>query len=288
MPGFFDEVDSIGIVEDHINAVLALEATQSDKVMASYADVRSRLVERLAHLPRGSFTAQHLRGVLAQVQGAIDAMNKGMRGNLKEGAFDIASLSIKDLVGEIQMFDKEFTGAVTPININAAIAAQDTANFLVEKYQTNLNAYGSDLLTQISNGLFAASIGETSNEEVVGRISKFFAAEEWKLRRIVRTELHNIYNVGKLQGMGTLAETQVPDLKKTLMHPLDSRTGKDSVYAATLGLVAEIDEPFFYVWKGKPREFMAPPDRPNDRAILVPYRDEWGEAVGGSFVPEAF
>lgn len=288
MPGFFDEVDSLGIVEDHINAVLALEAAQSDKIIASYSEVRNRLVDRLARLPGGSFTAQHLRGVLAQVQGAIDAMNKGMRGNLREGAVDLSTLGINNLVEEIQLFDQEFSSAITPININAAVAAQDTANFLVDKYQTNLDAYGNDLLTQISNGLFSAALGETNHEEVVGRIAKFFTAEEWKLRRIVRTELHNIYNVGKLQGMGTLAETQVPDLKKTLMHPLDSRTGKDSVYAATLGLVAEIDEPFFYVWKGKPREFMAPPDRPNDRAILVPYRDEWGEAVGGSFVPEAF
>ncbi len=285
MPGFFDEVDSLGIVEDHINAVLALEASQADKILSSYGEVRARLLDRLSRVPSGSFTAQHLRGVLGQVQGAIAAMNKSMRGNLKEGAFDISSLGIENLIEEIQTFDKEFTSAVTPINLNAAVAAQDTTNFLVDKYQTNLDAYGNDLLTQISNGLFAATLGEVTNDEVVGRIGKFFTAEEWKLRRLVRTELHNIYNVGKLTGMGALVKTDVPDLQKTLMHPLDSRTGKDSVYAATLGLVADIDEPFFYVWQGKPREFMAPPDRPNDRAILVPYRKEWGEAVGGAYVP---
>jgi len=69
----------------------------------------------------------------------------------------------------------------------------------------------------------------------------------------------------------------MPDLMKTLMHPIDKRTGDDSKLAARLRLVVPIDEPFVYKWNGETREFMAPPDRPNDRAILVPYSTSWGE-----------
>lgn len=288
MPNFFQEVDSTGIVEDHIQSVLGLEKDQADKILASYQEVHSRLVQRLMHVPATSFTAQHLRGVLAQVQGAIEAMNSKLAGNMREGAFESAMSGVGDLIDELKAFDEKFTGAVTPINLNAALLAKDTADLLVVKYNTNLEAYGKNLMAKISEGLFSATIGEVGYDQVVGRIGRFFNAEEWRLHRIVRTELHGIYNRGKIDAMSDLVDTDLPDLKKTLMHPMDARTGKDSMYAARLGLIAEIDEPFEYVWNGETRVFMGPPDRPNDRAILVPYRDEWGSTRGPAFIPGRF
>lgn len=285
---FFHEVDSLGIVEDHIKKVLRLEDSQAGDILSAYRDVRSELIDRLNHTPGGTFTAQHLRGTLAQVQGAIDAISGKLAGDMKEGAYTMALEGVGDLLKELAKFDKHFTGAVTPINLNAALAARETSNFLVTKYETNLDAYGQGLMTQITNGLFSATIGETSYNEVVGRIGEFFTAEEWKLHRIVRTELHNIYNTGKINGMKDLVEDELPDLMKTLMHPLDARTGPDSKYLASLALAIPVDEAFSYRWGGRDREFMAPPDRPNDRAILVPYREAWGATRGPAFIPGRF
>lgn len=290
MPNFFEEVDGTGVVESHIKKVLKLEDAEAQQIMEHYQEIRQELVERLSRTNSQSFTAQHLRGVLAQVNGAIAAANRKLAGDMFESSFRAAKEGLHDLFKEINVFDEKFTGAVTPINLNAALVAQDTANHLVTKYKTNLDAYGTNLSAGIANGLFSATIGETSYAEVVGRIGQFFSAEQWKLHRIVRTELHNIYNVGKINGMNELAgeDGDIPDLMKTLMHPMDARTGDDSKYAATLGLVANINEPFVYIWKGQQRTFMAPPDRPNDRAILVPYRTEWGKARGAAFIPGTF
>lgn len=288
MPGFFDEVDATGVVEDHIKSVLSLEDAQASKILESYQEIHSRLVQRLSRVPANTFTGQHLRGVLAQVQGAIEAMNKQLSGDMKEGAFKAAMSGVNNLTKELKVFDEKFTGAVTPINLNSALLAKDTADFLVTKYNTNLEAYGKNLVAKISEGLFSATIGETSYDQVVGRIGRFFNGEEWRLHRIVRTELHGIYNRGKIDAMSELVDGDLPDLKKTLMHPMDARTGKDSLYAARLALVANVDEPFEYVWNGELRTFMAPPDRPNDRAILVPYREEWGSMRGPAFIPGRF
>lgn len=291
--GFFDAVDGIGIVEEHIQEVLGLEDSQAKSIMESYSDARRDLVDRLSRVPRGSFTAQHLRGVLAQVDGAIAGINKKLAGDMYDGSFKAAKLGVGNLFEEISTFDQQFSGAVTPINLNAALIAQDTANHLVTKYETNLDAYGNDLRTQIANGLFAASIGETSYSEVVGRLSQFFVAEEWKLHRVVRTELHNIYNVGKLQGFRNLIGTDeepgdIPDLLKTLMHPMDHRTGDDSKKLAAEHPAIPVDEEFVFEWKGDVRRFLNPPDRPNDRAIMVPYREEWGKLKGAAFAPGTF
>jgi hypothetical protein len=285
MPNFFEEVDALGVVEDHAKAMRALEESQAKEMMRGYSEVRKDLRDRLDRIPETTFTAQHLRGVLAQVESSMLEMNKSLLGRMEDGSLQAAQLGLEHLLDEIRVFDGEFSGAVTPINLNAALAARDTAGLLVTKYRTNLNAYGGDLLARISNGLFAASIGELNAAEVARRIGVTFQAEEWKLTRIVRTEMHHIYNTGKVDGMVKLSDEELPDLMKTLMHPMDARTGEDSEYAASLHLVAAIEDSFRYTWKGKIREFYAPPDRPNDRSIVVPYRRAWGAARGDAFLP---
>lgn len=288
MPGFFDDVDALGVVETHIQRVRRLEEAQARDMLKAYGEVRRDLRDRLDRLPPGTFTAQHLRGTLAQVEAGLREMHKRLGDQLEGGALELSLHGLNDLMGEIRVFDKEFTGAVTPINLNAGLIARDVSQLLVTKYKTNLDDYGSDLLARISNGLFAATTGELNAGEVARRVGLTFQAEEWKLTRIVRTELHGIYNTGKLRGMGEIQKEDLPDLQKTLMHPMDGRTGKDSVYVATLGLVVDLDKPFKYEWDKKEREYMAPPDRPNDRSVMVPYRSAWGPARGNSLVPGTF
>lgn len=284
---FFEEVDSTGIVESHIQQVLKLEHDEAESILSDYADIRKEMVDRLSKMPRGSFSAQHLRGTLAQVEGAITALNKSLAGESKKSAYKAALLGVRGLTDQIKVFDEKFSGAVTPINLNAELIAHDTSNLLATKYNTNLDQYGNGLFQQISNGLFSAVTGETTMDEVIGRISGFFNGEEWKLHRIVRTELHNVVNIGKQNGMEELMD-DIPDLMKTLMHPMDIRTGADSKKAANEKLVANVDEPFQYIWDGKIRTFMAPPDRPNDRSIMVPYRKEWGKTRHAAFIPGTF
>lgn len=284
---FFEEVDSTGIIEHHIKQVLKLEGDQSDIVTKQYREIRTELIARLATMKQGTFTAQHLRGVLAQVEGALIAMNGGILSTMLAGSRDAAMKGVSHIIDEINLFDKKFTGAVTPINLNAVIIAQDTTQLLVTRYKSNLERYGKGIFDQIQHGLTQAAVGEYTYDEIVSHISDFFGGKEWELRRIVRTELHGIYNRGKMNAMEELAEDD-PDMLKTLMHPMDSRTGKDSIYAAQKHLVAKIDEPFVYTWENKTREFMTPPDRPNDRSVMVPYRKEWGKLGTNAELPGKF
>lgn len=58
---------------------------------------------------------------------------------------------------------------------------------------------------------------------------------------------------------------------KTTKHIFDKRTGNDSRYFASMQQIKKLDEPFSYSWRGRRRTFMYPPDRPRDRAIVIPY-----------------
>jgi hypothetical protein len=277
MPDFFTEVDAMGIVENHISSVLKLEDDQAQKLLRRYREIRSDLRDRLDRLPGDTFTAQQLRGVMTQVDGAIRAMNSSLQDGMKDAALGTALKGVEDQLTELRAFAEKFQGAVVPINLNAQLVAEDTRNFLFNRYESSLNAYSEDVRNSLVLNLTNESLMESPYSTVIRKLGAFFQGEEWKLHRIARTELHNIYNTGKLNGMTEVRDSTLPDLMKTLIHPMDGRTGADSKYVAELDLIVPLDKPFRYKWKGTWRTYMVPPDRPNDRSILVPYRQEWNQ-----------
>ena len=86
------------------------------------------------------------------------------------------------------------------------------------------------------------------------------------LTRIIRTESWRYTNETRLD------EFKQKGYKYKTTYPVkDNRTGDDSWYYYDQHQIVPIDEPFRYVWEGKERVFMTPPDRWNDRSILIPY-----------------
>lgn len=267
------------IVQRHINGVMALEDDEAKKLIKKYKAIRYELRDRLdtihATSGRDSFTAQRLRGVIVQVEAAIQAMSGSLKDGINEASKTIALKGVNDVISETNEFNREFSGAVIPININRVAVSLESENFLINKYESSIDSYSSDLRAQLVSSISNAAIEEISYPELVQRISQFFIAEEWKIHRIARTELHTVYNLGKYNGLVDIKDKFLPDLKKTLIHRIDTRTGDDSKKAKSLNLIVDIDKPFEYTYNKVKRTFMIPPDRPNDRSVMVPYREEW-------------
>lgn len=274
MEWFFRNPEVESLAQRHIERAVKLEEDEAKRVLTRYKSVRQELRDRLDQLPAGRFEAAQLRGVLVQVESAILAMSDDLGVRMRNSTRVAAEAAIADLTSEINQWDKKFTGAVTPINIDSVAVATDTSNFLFNQYESSMDSYNQNLRARITSGLTDAIIAQDSLSEVTTRLSKTFLGEEWRILMIARTELHNAYNLGKMRGMEETQEV-LPDLQKTLFHPMDARTGDDSKKAAKLELIVDIDEPFVYKWNGETRKFMNPPDRPNDRSILIPYRKAW-------------
>src|SRR6185312_5950214 len=82
--------------------------------------------------------------------------------------------------------------------------------------------------------------------------------------RIVRTESWRYVNERRLE------EFLKKGYKYKTTYPVkDDRTGDDSWFYYDIRQVKPVHEPFSYVWEGVTRTFMTPPDRPNDRNILI-------------------
>lgn len=265
------------LAEQHSEQFNKMSEEEVKRIIEVYKRVRVELRDRLDMLPAGTFTTQRVSAALAQVELALQRLNDELRNEMGLTGETASSLGLDHLIEEIERWDKEFIGATVPININAVKAASDAKNFLFNKHEISINAYSSSVRSIFANGISQAAIEEVSMGEVVSRISKTFLGQEWQLHRLVRTEVMGIYSLGKLYGMKDLAEDQVPDLMKTLWHPMDSRTGKDSKILAQDNPIVPVDEPFVEDSTGRELRYMMPPNRPNDRSILIPYRKAWAE-----------
>lgn len=277
MADFFEDSTIEGVAEKHVRELQGLEKSKAEEVLKLYKDIRRDIQDRLLSLPKGTFSYQRLGGVLLQVNTGIDALSASLNNGMKAASRDTIELGVDHLTRELNDWNEMFTGAVTPIDLDALTIANEVELLNVSRYESSLKSYSEAVRADISRGLTEAVLQEQPLGEVVSTVGQYFKAEEWKLLQIARTELHNIYSQGKLTAMGELQDSSMPDLKKTLWHPMDSRTGNDSKFVARKDLVVPINEPFRYVWKGKERIYMAPPDRPNDRSILIPYRDSWAK-----------
>lgn len=275
---YFEDVDALQIAENHIREIQQMEEDKAKKLLSMYRRIRRDLRDRLdvmGEQDRGRFTAQRMRGVLLQVELAIATMGDSLKRGIEPEALEVATKANEHLIKEIEKFSQEFEGAILPIDLDVVSLAQDTNNFLINRYQVSIDSYSEQVRSVITQQITRAAVEEIGLAELVRRISRFFIGEEWKLLRIARTELHNVYNLSKLNGMKETKEKYVPDLKKALIHPMDGRTAEDSKQLASLDPVMSVDKPFKYTYKGKERTFMVPPDRPNDRAIMIPYRETW-------------
>jgi len=287
--GFLDEIETDTTLQKTLDAVTKLEEEEARKLLVRFKEVRSELRDRLDTFAGDTFSAQQSRGVLLQIDLAIAEINRSLKTGIEQAGEALAVRGTEDLVKEIERFDRRFTGAVTPINISAVLVGIDTRNFLINRFQASIDAYAQDLRQQLSLQITNQALQEIPFDTMLRNLSMFFTGEEWKLRRLARTELHNLYNVGKLRGMQEIRDRTLPDLKKTLIHRIDLRTGGDSKAMAG-GIteweiikgdrVVDIGKPFRFTLRSPSgrtvkRVFMAPPDRPNDRSILVPFREAW-------------
>lgn len=280
----FHEDDRVQkLVQNHIDQISSLEEDKVKLLQKRYKAIRQDLRDRLDVIGSGTFTAQRLRSILLQVETALEAMRKGLQDEMSAASTEAAILGSEDLIREVERFDNIFTGAAREINVDTVLVSSQTTNYLFNRHEASLEAYSADLRSNISRRMSDLAIQEVPTSQIVSDLGKFFLGEEWKLMRLARTEVHHTYNLSR---QNTLFRVAADDnaLKKTLFHPMDHRTDDDSKQAAAKELVVAVDEPFQYTFRRKrsdgsivevERVFMVPPDRPNDRSIMVPYKKSW-------------
>jgi hypothetical protein len=269
-----------------------IEATIGELLAAQHREVArvdERLRKRQRALVRRALTAQEddLRRTslgawgTATRQRVLVMLGHGARGvtsaltaDLGVGLHTVVGTSARHASRWLSTLDKAYLGVVTPQAWSTAAWAATTARDVVESrlrtFHSSFSRYGGAVVSQIETVLGTLPMG-ASWSDVRERIAK--AAREtvedrmWMVDRIVRTETSHAYNAATQRALEAEGNTH-----KKLVAIFDKRTAADSYLLN--GQIRPVEEPFFDGYHG--RHYMHPPNRPNDREIMVGWRAAWG------------
>lgn len=255
------------------------------RLRKSYEVARSDLQTRLGVLQRANkgqqFQAHHLRMVLTQVEQGLGMFRNALNANLLGAGKIAVALAPRHLVNATKRLEKKFTGHAPVLQVEQAAVVQGlykkVTPVLLERYKNSMIFYTKPVVERVKKELAQSLLQGDTVDDAVERVagtSGIFATERWRAERIVRTETSYAYGVTQYEAMKSLA-VDLPDVKRKLIETMDDRTGDDSVELD--GQVRDMNDPFVYVpvkGKGYP-PFMMPPGRPNDRAVVIPWRESW-------------
>lgn len=263
------------IIERNSVRIEGIEMSAARRMIKLYKQAQKDLTVRMLMAPDNTYSKAKLEQALIEV----DQMLRLLKARVRQEAQDTYDLvneqAAEDAAKELNALEKKFSGINNLVNVDAIVSAVNPETFLFNNYESSLDAYDAKLRSLFENQLAQGLIQQKSWTQMVSDLEMVTNQEDWTLARIVRTELHSLYGSSKLRGFQEIKSEYVPDLKKTLYHPMDSRTGEDSIQVSKENLVVDLDKPFVYEYGGRKRVFMSPPDRPNDRSILIPYRNSW-------------
>lgn len=242
---------------------------------------------KLKGMTPGTWTINRHKAVMAMLaKGIAELTNSSIRQLTRD--LGIVTLNSKnDLARYLAVLDKEFTGSTTPLSFDSLEWWEETTEKIgrtrIRQYTRSWKRYGAkmtlDIEDAIAKKLVVGERWDTAREEVMSIVHKEVSGKQWMVDRIVRTEASAAWNGTALLAMLEEDETsKMDDLEydpvfKKLVSTFDTVTGRDSVQLH--GQTRPVDKPFYDAVNGI--TYMAPPNRPNDREIIVPWRESYGE-----------
>lgn len=243
-----------------------------------------------------SFTARHLEVTLAQIRDVTKTVTSGMRDVLLDQAKTGADLATGNLIRYMHSADAEYGGLGTqPLALNEAMMLERSyagaRSSVLNRLSTSgepqapdentaehpgkqgiLQRYGAATIEHFEGVLQGGILAKKSVAEVRDELtnaSPFLQqAPGFWAERIVRTESMGVYNRANWESIRS-ANDELGDMVKILCMTDDERTSWDSYQVH--GQIRRPDEAF--EWKGG--LYQHPPNRPNDREVVVPHRISW-------------
>ncbi len=251
------------------------------------------------------FNQRRMRQTLMQVREATRRLNDGIRDVVVEGVEGAAGSATENLLRymrdserlyrgisqplplrETELYDKAVSGARASVlrrlstgergdAVDPAAPDYNEAAAPAEGAPARmgiLQRYGVETVGQFENILMRGFVAKTSWGEMrdaITEASPFLEGQPaYWAERIVRTEVMGGYNRAGWEATRA-ADDELGDMVKILCATFDDRTGWDSYQVH--GQIRLPDQAFEWA-EGA---YQHPPNRPNDREVVVPHRIAW-------------
>jgi len=242
-----------------------------------------------------TFTVAQKRATMAQLRQVIRELSGGLGDAVLDAGMEAAELAAAHTMSYLATADRAFRGVgTTPLALREASmfeeATQGARASILRRLASSgepvegadeephpaklgiLDRYSVETLGHFEKKMQMGILTGKSRDEMEADLvdsSPFLQGQPafWATR-IVRTEVHAAYNKAGYESLRE-ADEQLDDMVKIISAVFDERTGSDSY--ATHGQIRRPEEPF-ETWYGL---LQHPPDRSNDRGIVVPHRISW-------------
>jgi hypothetical protein len=260
-----------------------------------YETMLADVTAKLKVTASGTFTYQQLQILLAQIKLGIARMNRDVSGVVEDGAMQVGIASARDILQNAARLERHFTGAAMPLRIMETAQlhglVQDRTSSLMRINETSMARFGVNLVRRMETEMAVSLSTNENHTTAIDRVMKVGDLEWWRAERIVRTEMSYVSNASARDA----ADEQAVELDGDMWSmwsehvspdgtPLDDRVGVDS--EAMHGQVAPPGGLFTQPPTARDgamvqvgligQTWSCPPNRPNDRAVLVPWRASWG------------
>lgn len=293
------KADPAAIYRQNIREARILATKTGDKRLRTLLEKAQGDLSKRLHQAEGlggpgsdSFTATRLRLTMMQVDAVVADLKLGMRGVVVKQGTEAAELSASGAVEYMKRAEAKYRGisaaSALPIKEASMVdrVVQGTEASVLRRLLSTpgepaalgiLDRYGVSTVSSFEDvAQLALATGQTWDEvraQVVARSMFLQEAPAYWAERIVRTETVAAYNRAGFESVRE-ADSQLGDMVKILSATFDSRTSWDSI--AVHGQIRRPEEPFeCFTAGGGTRLYMHPPNRPNDREVVVPQRISW-------------
>lgn len=231
-----------------------------------------------------SFTVTDLKMTLAQVKDVLRTTRRGMKGAIVDTGKEAARAAAGGVIQYLQASEQQFKGIHRRLPLregflfDRAVAGTDSS--LLHRLEADpvrgpgiLDRYGDNVVQNFEHTLQQRFIAQTPWADVRKQLvekSPFLqqAPAHWA-ERIVRTEVMGAHGRASWETLRTADAELGGGTVKILSATFDDRTGSDSY--AVHGQIRRPEEAFAW-WGGS---YQHPPNRPNDREVVVPHRIDW-------------
>jgi len=275
---------TIGV--DQIVAAQHRDIEQAQRLLSRRAvktteDALARVDRQLRRAPAGSWSEAQARATKAQLRTALMTLALAHQQDLAAGLPPVMRKSQERTADYLRTLDKQYLGAVRPLRFDTLQwwerHSAELGQVRLRQFGRSFQRYGAASVLAVEQAISAAVVvGErwdVARREVWKATARVVGERQWMVDRILRTEVSAAYNGTNLAALLKEDDPEAPMLKK-LVATFDKVTGWDSI--GVHGQTKPVREPFC---DGKGRLYMAPPNRPHDREIVVGWRSSWGESL---------
>ncbi len=275
--------------QDAANRYAANASKQRTQQLLERAQIE--LTQRLAQAEglggagADSFTAAQMRVALEQVRTVLKGLTQNVLGSSLELGKVGASQGVESTLDYIGRAEADFRGIARPLPFDTAqmfdTVARGVNASILRRLGSDpgnpasagvLGRYGANVFGKFEEAMQQRFIqGKSWNEaraDLTAASPFLQGAPAYWTERILRTETMNAHGAASQESL-TQVEAVVGAMLKILSATFDHRTGADSY--AVHGQIRRPTEAFVS-WYGP---YMHPPNRPNDREVVVPHNMSW-------------